>query len=208
MIKKNRIVDKRTLETYLMTAELDASLYEDRSQKLGEQNLMSETKTTITVYKDGKTKIATMQASILVVPTKHLPTEALESTTQNHIPEKQLGINWLCEQAYILSQRCSQKESDNVDVVLPLTSHLYIESLTVDNAFRRHGIGTAMLDFAVELYMPTSVVSFVGNNNAEGNAMAKALRFAPQNLTAKDVPWEPKTLYRKQIKLTVQGGLR
>lgn len=89
---------------------------------------------------------------------------------------------------------------DSVAMVLPVTTHLYIDSIKVENAYKRRGIATGMLDFAVSLALPETIGLFCTNEDAEMKAMLKTLKFTQSPLKAQNMPWKEKFFYYKRLK--------
>ena len=85
-------------------------------------------------------------------------------------------------------------------MVLPITTHLYIESLVVDAPHRKLGIATAMLDFLISMAAPETVSMFAGHEQAEVMAMLKKLKFIEAPIVAMDVPWKKKNFFYKHLK--------
>ena len=155
MKKKITVVDK-TFTPIVVLADANSAIYEDRGQRLGEQNLLSETVITCTAM-DGTKKVATMKASILQVPTKFMPAA---TTSAPGIPAKQLAINYLCDKSAEVDERYDREKNDNIAMILPVTTHLYIDSLEVEEPYRNRGIATAMLDFIISMrFLKASVSS-------------------------------------------------
>ena len=121
---------------------------------------------------DGTKEIASVKAHVLQVPTKKLPLEALHATEQNPIPAKQLAINYLCQKNAEVETLCEREKTDSVAMVLPITTHLYIESLVVDTPHRKLGVATAMLDVLISMAAPETVSMFAGHEQAEVMAMS------------------------------------
>ncbi len=142
---------------------------------LGNANLLSDTEIVCKAM-DGTKEIASVKAHVLQVPTKKLPLEALHATEQNPIPAKQLAINYLCQKNAEVETLCEREKTDSVAMVLPITTHLYIESLVVDAPHRKLGIATAMLDFLISMAAPETVSMFAGHEQAEVMAMLKKLK--------------------------------
>ena len=134
------------------------------------------------------------------VPTKKLPLEALHATEQNPIPAKQLAINYLCQKNAEVETLCEREKTDSVAMVLPITTHLYIESLVVDTPHRKLGVATAMLDFLISMAAPETVSMFAGHEQAEVMAMLKKLKFIEAPIVATDVPWKKKNFFYKRLK--------
>ena len=147
MKKKITIVDK-DLNQLVVVADCSSALYQDRGTKLGEQNLLSDTAVTFKVY-DGTAQVAVMMADIFQVPTKQGTMADIWPTPANPLPDKQLAINYLCARNAERQMLCDKNLKDSVAMVLPITTHLYIDSIKVENAYKRRGIATGMLDFAV-----------------------------------------------------------
>lgn len=86
--------------------------------------------------------------------------------------------------------------------VVPLFEGLVkdIDSIKVENAYKRRGIATGMLDFAVSLALPETIGLFCANEDAEMKAMLKALKFAQSPLKAQNMPWKEKYFYYKRLK--------
>ena len=95
---------------------------------------------------------------------------------------------------------CDKDPKDSVAMVLPITTHLYIDSIKVENAYKRRGIATGMLDFAVSLALPETIGLFCANEDAEMKAMLKALKFTQSPLKAQSMPWKEKFFYYKRLK--------
>ena len=165
MKKKITIIDK-SFTPIVVLADTSSALYEDRCGRLGERNLLSDTEI-ICKAMDGTKEIASVKAHVLQVPTKKLPLEALHATEQNPIPAKQLAINYLCQKNAEVETLCEREKTDSVAMVLPITTHLYIESLVVDAPHRKLGIATAMLDFLISMAAPETVSMFAGHEQAE-----------------------------------------
>ena len=185
MKKKITIVDK-DLNQLVVVADCSSALYQDRGTKLGEQNLLSDTAVTFKVY-DGTAQVAVMMADIW--PTSTSP-----------LPDKQLAINYLCARNAERQMLCDKDPKDSVAMVLPITTHLYIDSIKVENAYKRRGIATGMLDFAVSLALPETIGLFCANEDAEMKAMLKALKFTQSPLKAQNMPWKEKFFYYKRLK--------
>lgn len=171
MKKKITIVDK-DLNQLVVVADCSSALYQDRGTKLGEQNLLSDTAVTFKVY-DGTVQVAVMMADILQVPTKQGTMADIWPTPANPLPDKQLAINYLCARNAERQMLCDKNLKDSVAMVLPVTTHLYIDSIKVENAYKRRGIATGMLDFAVSLALPETIGLFCTNEDAEMKAMLK-----------------------------------
>lgn len=165
MKKKITIIDK-SFTPIVVLADTSSALYEDRCGRLGERNLLSDTEIVCKAM-DGTKEIASVKAHVLQVPTKKLPLEALHATEQNPIPAKQLVINYLCQKNAEVETLCEREKTDSVAMVLPITTHLYIESLVVDTPHRKLGIATAMLDFLISMAAPETVSMFAGHEQAE-----------------------------------------
>lgn len=198
MKKKITIVDK-DLNQLVVVADCSSALYQDRGTKLGEQNLLSDTAVTFKVY-DGTTQVAVMMADILQVPTKQGTMADIWPTSTSPLPDKQLAINYLCTRNAERQMLCDKDPKDSVAMVLPITTHLYIDSIKVENAYKRRGIATGMLDFAVSLALPETIGLFCANEDAEMKAMLKALKFAQSPLKAQNMPWKEKFFYYKRLK--------
>lgn len=198
MKKKITIVDK-DLNQLVVVAGCSSALYQDRGTKLGEQNLLSDTAVTFKVY-DGTTQVAVMMADILQVPTKQGTMADIWPTSTSPLPDKQLAINYLCARNVERQMLCDKDPKDSVAMVLPITTHLYIDSIKVENAYKRRGIATGMLDFAVSLALPETIGLFCANEDAEMKAMLKALKFAQSPLKAQNMPWKEKYFYYKRLK--------
>lgn len=166
MKKKITVVDK-TFTPIVVLADANSAIYEDRGQRLGEQNLLSETVITCTAM-DGTKKVATMKASILQVPTKFMPAA---TTSAPGIPAKQLAINYLCDKSAEVDERYDREKNDNIAMILPVTTHLYIDSLEVEEPYRNRGIATAMLDFIISMAVPESICLFAAKEDAEMQRM-------------------------------------
>ena len=95
---------------------------------------------------------------------------------------------------------CEREKTDSVAMVLPITTHLYIESLVVDAPHRKLGIATAMLDFLISMAAPETVSMFAGHEQAEVMAMLKKLKFIEAPIVAMDVPWKKKNFFYKRLK--------
>lgn len=162
MKKKITVVDK-TFTPIVVLADANSAIYEDRGQRPGEQNLLSETVITCTAM-DGTKKVATMKASILQVPTKFMPAA---TTSAPGIPAKQLAINYLCDKSAEVDERYDREKNDNIAMILPVTTHLYIDSLEVEEPYRNRGIATAMLDFIISMAVPESICLFAAKEDAE-----------------------------------------
>ena len=121
-------------------------------------------------------------------------------TPANPLPDKQLAINYLCARNAERQMLCDKDLKDSVAMVLPITTHLYIDSIKVENAYKRRGIATGMLDFAVSLALPETIGLFCANEDAEMKAMLKALKFAQSPLKAQNMPWKEKFFYYKRLK--------
>jgi ribosomal protein S18 acetylase RimI-like enzyme len=198
MKKKITIVDK-DLNQLVVVADCSGALYQDRGTKLGEQNLLSDTAVTFKVY-DGTTQVAVMMADIFQVPTKQGTMADIWPTSTSPLPDKQLAINYLCARNAERQMLCAKDPKDSVAMVLPITTHLYIDSIKVENAYKRRGIATGMLDFAVSLALPETIGLFCANEDAEMKAMLKALKFAQSPLKAQNMPWKEKFYYYKRLK--------
>lgn len=148
MKKKITIVDK-DLNQLVVVADCSSALYQDRGTKLGEQNLLSDTAVTFKVY-DGTAQVAVMMADILQVPTKQGTMADIWPTPANPLPDKQLAINYLCARNAERQMLCDKDPKDSVAMVLPITTHLYIDSIKVENAYKRRGIATGINDAANE----------------------------------------------------------
>lgn len=142
MKKKITIVDKN-LNQLVVVADCSSALYQDRGTKLGEQNLLSDTAVTFKVY-DGTAQVAVMMADILQVPTKQGTMADIWPTPANPLPDKQLAINYLCARNAERQMLCDKDPKDSVAMVLPITTHLYIDSIKVENAYKRRGIATGI----------------------------------------------------------------
>lgn len=175
MKKKITIVDK-DLNQLVVVADCSSALYQDRGTKLGEQNLLSDTAVTFKVY-DGTAQVAVMMADILQVPTKQGTMADIWPTPANPLPDKQLAINYLCARNAERQMLCDKDPKDSVAMVLPITTHLYIDSIKVENAYKRRGIATGMLDFAVSLALPETIGLFCAND--ESNAESPQIRSVP-----------------------------
>lgn len=195
MKKKITVVDK-TFTPIVVLVDASSAIYEDRGQRLGEQNLLSETVITCTAM-DGTKKVATMKASILQVPTKFMPAA---TTSAPGIPAKQLAINYLCDKSAEVDERYDREKNDNIAMILPVTTHLYIDSLEVEEPYRNRGIATAMLDFIISMAVPESICLFAAKEDAEMQRMLKKLKFMETPLEAMDVPWKKRSFYRKHLK--------
>lgn len=195
MKKKITVVDK-TFTPIVVLADANSAIYEDRGQRLGEQNLLSETVITCTAM-DGTKKVATMKASILQVPTKFMPAA---TTSAPGIPAKQLAINYLCDKSAEVDERYDREKNDNIAMILPVTTHLYTDSLEVEEPYRNRGIATAMLDFIISMAVPESICLFAAKEDAEMQRMLKKLKFMETPLEAMDVPWKKRSFYRKHLK--------
>lgn len=198
MKKKITIVDK-DLNQLVVVAGCSSALYQDRGTKLGEQNLLSDTAVTFKVY-DGTTQVAVMMADILQVPTKQGTMADIWPTSTSPLPDKQLAINYLCARNAERQMLCDKNLKDSVAMVLPVTTHLYIDSIKVENAYKRRGIATGMLDFAVSLALPETIGLFCTNEDAEMKAMLKTLKFTQSPLKAQNMPWKEKFFYYKRLK--------
>ena len=132
MKKKITIVDK-DLNQLVVVADCSGALYQDRGTKLGEQNLLSDTAVTFKVY-DGTTQVAVMMADIFQVPTKQGTMADIWPTSTSPLPDKQLAINYLCARNAERQMLCDKDPKDSVAMVLPITTHLYIDSIKVENA--------------------------------------------------------------------------
>lgn len=198
MKKKITIVDK-DLNQLVVVADCSGALYQDRGTKLGEQNLLSDTAVTFKVY-DGTTQVAVMMADIFQVPTKQGTMADIWPTSTSPLPDKQLAINYLCARNAERQMLCDKNLKDSVAMVLPITTHLYIDSIKVENAYKRRGIATGMLDFAVSLALPETIGLFCANEDAEMKAMLKALKFTQSPLKAQNMPWKEKFFYYKRLK--------
>ena len=198
MKKKITIIDK-SFTPIVVLADTSSALYEDRCGRLGERNLLSDTEIVCKAMDDTK-EIASVKAHVLQVPTKKLPLEALHATEQNPIPAKQLAINYLCQKNAEVETLCEREKTDSVAMVLPITTHLYIESLVVDAPHRKLGIATAMLDFLISMAAPETVSMFAGHEQAEVMAMLKKLKFIEAPIVATDVPWKKKNFFYKRLK--------
>lgn len=168
MKKKITVVDK-TFTPIVVLADANSAIYEDRGQRPGEQNLLSETVITCTAM-DGTKKVATMKASILQVPTKFMPAA---TTSAPGIPAKQLAINYLCDKSAEVDERYDREKNDNIAMILPVTTHLYIDSLEVEEPYRNRGIATAMLDFIISMAVPESICLFAAKEDAEMQRMSR-----------------------------------
>lgn len=146
---------------------------------------------------DGTKKVATMKASVLQVPTKFMPANDLMIPG---IPAKQLAINYLCDKSAEVDERYDREKNDNIAMILPVTTHLYIDSLEVEETYRNRGIATAMLDFIISMAVPESICLFAAKEDAEMQRMLKKLKFMETPLQAKDVPWKKRYFYRKRLK--------
>lgn len=198
MKKKITIVDK-DLNQLVVVADCSGALYQDRGTKLGEQNLLSDTAVTFKVY-DGTTQVAVMMADIFQVPTKQGTMADIWPTSTSPLPDKQLAINYLCARNAERQMLCDKNLKDSVAMVLPITTHLYIDSIKVENAYKRRGIATGMLDFAVSLALPETIGLFCANEDAEMKAMLKTLKFTQSPLKAQNMPWKEKFFYYKRLK--------
>ena len=198
MKKKITIVDK-DLNQLVVVADCSGALYQDRGTKLGEQNLLSDTAVTFKVY-DGTTQVAVMMADIFQVPTKQGTMADIWPTSTSPLPDKQLAINYLCARNAERQMLCDKNLKDSVAMVLPITTHLYIDSIKVENAYKRRGIATGMLDFAVSLALPETIGLYCANEDAEMKAMLKALKFTQSPLKAQNMPWKEKYFYYKRLK--------
>lgn len=198
MKKKITIVDK-DLNQLVVVADCSGALYQDRGTKLGEQNLLSDTAVTFKVY-DGTTQVAVMMADIFQVPTKQGTMADIWPTSTSPLPDKQLAINYLCARNAERQMLCDKNLKDSVAMVLPVTTHLYIDSIKVENAYKRRGIATGMLDFAVSLALPETIGLFCTNEDAEMKAMLKTLKFTQSPLKAQNMPWKEKFFYYKRLK--------
>ena len=187
MKKKITIVDK-DLNQLVVVADCSSALYQDRGTKLGEQNLLSDTAVTFKVY-DETAQVAVMMADILQVPTKQGTMADIWPTPAYPLPDKQLAINYLCARNAERQMLCDKDPKDSAAMVLPITTHLYIDSIKVENAYKRRGIATGMLDFAVSLALPETIGLFCANEDAEMKAMLKALKFTQSPLKAQNMPW-------------------
>lgn len=193
------IFPDKDLNQLVVVADCSSALYQDRGTKLGEQNLLSDTAVTFKVY-DGTAQVAVMMADILQVPTKQGTMADIWPTPANPLPDKQLAINYLCARNAERQMLCDKDPKDSVAMVLPITTHLYIDSIKVENAYKRRGIATGMLDFAVSLALPETIGLFCANEDAEMKAMLKALKFAQSPLKAQNMPWKEKYFYYKRLK--------
>lgn len=198
MKKKITIVDK-DLNQLVVVADCSSALYQDRGTKLGEQNLLSDTSVTFKAY-DGTAQVAVMMANFLQVPTKQGTMADIWPTPANPLPDKQLAINYLCARNAERQMLCDKNLKDSVAMVLPITTHLYIDSIKVENAYKRRGIATGMLDFAVSLALPETIGLYCANEDAEMKAMLKALKFTQSPLKAQNMPWKEKFFYYKRLK--------
>lgn len=198
MKKKITIVDK-DLNQLVVVAYCSSALYQDRGTKLGEQNLLSDTAVTFKVY-DGTAQVAVMMANFLQVPTKQGTMADIWPTPAYPLPDKQLAINYLCARNAERQMLCDKNLKDSVAMVLPITTHLYIDSIKVENAYKRRGIATGMLDFAVSLALPETIGLFCANEDAEMKAMLKTLKFTQSPLKAQNMPWKEKFFYYKRLK--------
>lgn len=179
MKKKITVVDK-TFTPIVVLADANSAIYEDRGQRLGEQNLLSETVITCTAM-DGTKKVATMKASILQVPTKFMPAA---TTSAPGIPAKQLAINYLCDKSAEVDERYDREKNDNIAMILPVTTHLYIDSLEVEEPYRNRGIATAMLDFIITVTFPDE---YPTGTDLDGNELELAGKEAVFRTTLKEV---------------------
>lgn len=195
MKKKITVVDK-TFTPIVVLVDASSAIYEDRGQRPGEQNLLSETTITCTAM-DGTKKVATMKASVLQVPTKFMPANDLMIPG---IPAKQLAINYLCDKSAEVDERYDREKNDNIAMILPVTTHLYIDSLEVEETYRNRGIATAMLDFIISMAVSESICLFAAKEDAEMQRMLKKLKFMETPLQAKDMPWKKRYFYRKRLK--------
>ena len=102
----------------------------------GEPNLLSDTEI-ICKAMDGTKEIASVKAHVLQVPTKNFPSKPCTPRNRTPIPAKQLAINYLCQKNAEVETLCEREKTDSVAMVLPITTHLYIESLVVDAPHRK-----------------------------------------------------------------------
>ena len=83
------------------------------------------------------------------------------------IPAKQLAINYLCDKSAEVDERYDREKNDNIAMILPVTTHLYIDSLEVEETYRNRGIATAMLDFIISMAVPESICLFAAKEDAQ-----------------------------------------
>ena len=163
------------------------------------QHLLSDTEIVCKAM-DGLKEVGTMKAHILQVPTQSVAPSELMWAEDNPLPAKQLAINWLCQHNMNESRLCDMQSRDNVAMVLPITTHLYIDRVDVESGHRNRGIATGMLDYLISMFVPETICLFAQKEDAEMQVMLKKMKFAEYNIQAYDTPWKKKDLYAKRLK--------
>lgn len=198
MEKKITIIDK-TFTPIVVRVSVKSAIYEDRGQQYGKQHLLSDTEIVCKAM-DGLKEVGTMKAHILQVPTQSVAPSELMWSEDNPLPAKQLAINWLCQHNMNESRLCDMQSRDNVAMVLPITTHLYIDRMDVEPGHRNRGIATGMLDYLISMFVPETICLFAQKEDAEMQVMLKKMKFAEYNIQAYDTPWKKKDLYAKRLK--------
>lgn len=121
----------------------------------------------------------------------------IEDTTEHTVLEERPDYVWQgCEMYFAIVDALDDIGADSSDVQVAW----HIDSIKVENAYKRRGIATGMLDFAVSLALPETIGLFCANEDAEMKAMLKALKFAQSPLKAQNMPWKEKFFCYKRLK--------
>ena len=199
MEKKITIIDK-TFTPIVVRASVNSAIYEDRGQQYGKQHLLSDTEIVCKAM-DGLKEVGTMKAHILqVLHHADHRRQRVDRRMDGKLPAKQLAINWLCQHNMNESRLCDMQSRDNVAMVLPITTHLYIDRMDVEPGHRNRGIATGMLDYLISMFVPETICLFAQKEDAEMQVMLKKMKFAEYNIQAYDTPWKKKDLYAKRLK--------
>lgn len=201
MRRKITIANKMNpMMRYAVIAQSKEAIYMDRSNRLGEENLLGMAEVLCEAY-DGKKRIAELRVQLLQVPT-------MQMNVRSAVPSRQVAVDWLCNAAYIHQLHCERvAENDTAMMVMPITTHAYLEKLEVDPAYRRQGIATAMLDFVTALSRPDSICGFIESQKTAQSVVAtefvKQMQFSSVGRFKVDLPWKQADLWVKQTARSV-----
>lgn len=196
MKKKITVSDKTDpIVRYTVIAETSEELFRMPGTGNGDKNLLARTKLDMTVHADSQKNVGTLTAYILQVPTMQVG--SAERADKQPLPAMQVAVDWLCNHASWRQMLNKSKESqDSPDLILPITTALYVESMFVEPPHRLHGIGTAMLDYSVVLARPDAVCAFISaQNSPELAVFLRRVGLVNRGTFTVNRPWERKELY-------------
>lgn len=172
---------------------------------IGQIGALGDSSLTVSAYA-GTERVGTLRARVLQVPMTAAGLRESDSSAKV-FPAKQFAIDWLRSQMAMERNRCEMRQTDSLNIVLPISTHIYIEELFVNGEHRREGIATAMIDVANEAIQPTYMCAFShAMDNALGaslsesrsHAFFKTLGFAYVCDTHVDLPWNVRTFWAKR----------